>query len=107
VFTTKGKILYAIQLSKPVVPFTIAGTAGWKADQIKSVRLLGSEFKITWAMTPHGLKITPPQALGDSFYAWSFKIVTDTEQHRPNVIANDADKALNGTREVDLEGKVK
>jgi len=104
VFTTKGKILYAIQLSKPTLPFTITGTAGWKADQIESVRLLGSAAKVIWTMTPQGVKITPPQALGDSFYAWSFEIVTDTEQHHPNVIVNDAEKILTGTKEVDLEG---
>jgi alpha-L-fucosidase len=107
VFTTKGKILYAIQLSKPAVPFTITGTAGWKADQVQSVRLLGSKEAVTWTMTPMGLKITPPQALGDSFYAWTFEIVTDTEQHYPNVIVNDADKTFKGTKKVDLEGKVK
>ena len=106
VFTTKGKTLYVIQLSKPVIPFTIAGTAGWKANQIQSVRLLGSKTRVSWAMTPQGIKITPPQALGDSFYAWSFEVLTDTEQHHPNVIVNDAEMALTGTSKVDLEGKV-
>ena len=82
VFTTKGRALYAIQLSKPIIPFTITSSAGWKANQIKSVRLLGSQAKVTWSMTPQGLKVVPPQALGDSFFAWSFEIVTDTEQHQ-------------------------
>ena len=107
VFTTKGRALYAIQLSKPIIPFTITSSAGWKANQIKSVRLLGSQAKVTWSMTPQGLKVVPPQALGDSFFAWSFEIVTDTEQHHANVIVNDADRAFKGTKKVNLEGQVK
>ena len=30
-FTTKGKTLYAIRLAKPIAPFTIEATAGWRA----------------------------------------------------------------------------
>jgi alpha-L-fucosidase/arylsulfatase A-like enzyme len=104
VFTTNGKNLYAIKLAIPSAPFTIEATAGWTTDQVKSVKLLGSGAKVTWAMTPAGLKITPPRALGGSKYAWSFEIVTDAEQHHPNAIQTDADKALKGTKEVDLEG---
>ena len=37
-------------------------------------------------------------------YAWAFEIVTDREQHSPNVIQHDAPKALQGTKKVDLEG---
>ena len=103
-FTTKGKNLYAIKLAEPSSSFTITGTAGWKTNQVKSVRLLGSDSAITWEMTPQGLRITPPEDLGGSLYAWSFEIVADKEQHHPNVIVADADKALKGTKKVDLEG---
>lgn len=97
-FTTKGKALYAIKRAKPIVAFTIKATAGWKENQVKSVRLLGSDGAVKWAMTSEGLKITPPKDLGSCHFAWSFEIVTDAEQHNPNAILNDADKALEHTR---------
>ncbi len=106
-FTTNGKKLYAIKLHKPEAPFTIAGTASWSADQIQGVRLLGSVADVAWTMTSAGLRITPPADLGGSQYAWSFEIVTDAEQHHPNVIVTDAGKALKGTKKVDLDGKHK
>lgn len=103
-FTTRGKILYAIKLAEPSAPFTITGSAGWNAGQVKSVRLLGSDAKVNWAMTPQGLQIIPPGDLGASSYAWSFEIVTDEEQHHSNVIVLDASAALEGTKKVDLDG---
>jgi alpha-L-fucosidase len=106
-FTTKGSTLYAIKLEKPVAPFVISGTAGWNAGQVTSVKLLRSESDVSWEMTPGGLQITPPADLGTSQYAWSFRIVTDREQHHPNVIETDADRALRGTKKVDLEGRVR
>ena len=106
-FTTKGKNLYAIKLAKPTKPFIIDATAGWSADTVKSVKLLGSLGDVQWQMTPAGLQITPPAQLGTSNYAWSFEIVTDQEQHSPNVIVKDADQALKNTKQVDLEGNVK
>jgi alpha-L-fucosidase len=106
-FTTKGKTLYAIKLDKPATPFVITGTAGWKAGQVKSVKLLGANSDVSWEMTPAGLRITPPVDLGDSQYAWSFEIVTDKEQHTPNVIVKDADAALKNTKRVDLEGRAR
>ena len=106
-FTTKGKNLYAIKLAKPTKPFTIDATAGWSADTVKSVKLLGSPADISWQMTPAGLHITPPAQLGTSNYAWSFEIVTDQEQHSPNVIVKDADQALKNTKKVDLEGNAR
>ena len=57
-FTTKGKNLYAIKLAKPTKPFTIEATAGWSADTVKSVKLLGSPGDVQWQMTPAGLHIT-------------------------------------------------
>ncbi|MDC1406436.1 alpha-L-fucosidase [Akkermansiaceae bacterium] len=106
-FTTKGKNLYAIKLAKPTQPFTIEATAGWSADTVKSVKLLGSPGDVQWQMTPAGLHITPPAQLGTSNYAWSFEIVTDQEQHSPNVIVKDADQALKNTKQVDLEGNAR
>jgi len=106
-FTTNGKKLYAIKLSKPSSPFTITATAGWSADQVKSVKLLGSDATVSWKITPGGLQITPPSNLGKSMFAWSFEIVTSEKQHHPNAIQGDATKALKGTRNVDLEGNVK
>ncbi|BDS05892.1 alpha-L-fucosidase [Oceaniferula spumae] len=104
VFTTRGTKLYAIKLNEPKAAFTITGTSGWKAEQVKGVRLLGSEAQVQWNMTANGLRITPPTKLGDSQYAWSFEIETTEEQHQPNVIVRDASKALKGTKDVDLEG---
>ncbi|MGJ8634856.1 MAG: alpha-L-fucosidase [Luteolibacter sp.] len=103
-FTTNGKKLFAIKLQKPEEPFVITGTAGWKEDQVKSVRMLGTDASVKSEMTPKGLKITPPSDLGDGKYAWSFEIVTDAEQHHPNVAVTDAGKALKGTKKVDLDG---
>jgi alpha-L-fucosidase len=103
-FTTKGKTLYAIKLAKPSAPFTISDTAGWEAGQVITVRLLGSDAAVDWAVTQQGLRITPPEDLGQSMYAWAFEIVTDRQQHNPNAIQYDATKALKGTKKVDLEG---
>ncbi|MCM2369585.1 alpha-L-fucosidase [Aporhodopirellula aestuarii] len=105
-FTTKGKNLYAIALQKPTNPFTINATAGWGADQVQSVKLLGSSDEVTWTMTDAGLRITPPADLGSGEYAWSFEIVTTEEQHHPNAAATDASAVLKGTKAVDLDGNV-
>ena len=104
-FTTNGKKLYAIKLEKPSKPFVIRGTAGWTADQVKSVRLLGSDAVVISQMTSGGLQITTPSSLGESDHAWAFEILTDRNQHHPNVIVHDEDKALRGTKKVDLEGR--
>lgn len=104
VFTTKGKNLYVIKMTQPLEPFTITGTAGWNASQVTSVRLLGSDSKPAWEMTPQGVQITPPKMLGQSKHAWTFEIVTDREQHVRNAIQKDASKALKGTQKVNLEG---
>lgn len=103
-FTTKGKKLYAIKNTKPIAPFTIDATAGWTKNQVKSITLLGSDADIEWEMTDEGLTITPPSDLGASQYSWSFEILTNEEQHHPNVIEKDADVALKGTKKVELDG---
>lgn len=105
-FTTKGKTLYAIKLKEPTAPFTIEDRAHWLASGVRSVRLLGHPYHaaVDWSIGPNGLNIKPPRKLGKSKYAWVFEIVTNRDQHVPNVIEADASKALSGTKEVDLEG---
>ncbi|MEN8662720.1 MAG: alpha-L-fucosidase [Lentimonas sp.] len=105
-FTTNGKNLYAIKMTEPTASFVITATAGWKAGQVKSVKLLGSDLDVSWKLTPAGLQITPPVDLGSSQYAWSFEIVTDREQHVPNAIVKNAAQVLKGTKAVDLDGHV-
>jgi alpha-L-fucosidase len=105
-FTTKGKNLYAIKCTRPDASFVIDATTGWNKEQVQSVRLLGSDSDIKWEMTDKGLEIMPPKDLGNSKYAWSFKIVTTEEQHHLNAIQNDAEKAFKGTKKVDLDGNV-
>ena len=100
----KAKTLYAIKLAKPSAPFTIKGTAGWEAGVVTSVRLLGTDSAVNWVMTPQGLRIVPPPKTGRSQHAWAFEIVTDQQQHVPNVIQTDASKAMKDTKEVNLEG---
>ncbi|RTE55597.1 alpha-L-fucosidase [Arenibacter aquaticus] len=103
-FTTKGTKLFAIALEKPEESIVIEGTKGWTDNEVESVKLLGSEAVVKWSMTPAGLKIFPPADLGKSEHAWSFEIATTSEQHAPNVIQTDANKALKGTKKVDLDG---
>ena len=74
---------------------------------VKSVELLGSEAKVVWEMKPEGLQVSPPADLGTSTIAWSFKIVTVRQQHVPNAIERDVDKAFKGTKKVELDGKAK
>ena len=82
----------------------IEATKGWTENEVKSLKLLGSEAVVEWRMTADGLEIMPPLDLGITDYAWSFEIETNKEQHEPNAIQTDASKALKGTKKVDLEG---
>jgi alpha-L-fucosidase len=86
-FTTNGKKLYAICLEKPQ-PFTIEATKGWKAADVQSVRLLGSNGKIDWSLDENGLRITPPADLGSSQHAWAFEILTSKNQHTPATLGS-------------------
>jgi alpha-L-fucosidase len=106
-FTTNGKTLYAIKLAKPSASFTIEATAGWQVSDVKSVALLGSKSPVDWSIGPEGLRITPPSDVGKSQYAWSFEIVTNSQQYQPSAIISDADQALQRTRKVDLDGSAK
>ena len=93
-FTTKGKNIYALAMERPEASFTIEATKGWVKEHVKTVSLLGSKEEVAWEITPEGLSITPPANLGTSEYAWSFKVETDREQFVPNVMQNDATKAM-------------
>jgi alpha-L-fucosidase len=86
-FTTNGKKLYAICLQQPQ-PFTIEATKGWTAADVESVRLLGSEGKVEWAIDENGLRITPPSDFGASKHAWAFEILTTKNQHTPTDLGN-------------------
>ncbi|WP_343854347.1 alpha-L-fucosidase [Algoriphagus jejuensis] len=104
-FTTKGKDLFSIAMNKPGGKLLIEGTKGWGDADVLAVSLLGSEDEVHWKMTAGGLEIDTPANLGKSSYAWAFKISTNQNQHVPNAIETDADKALQGTQKVDLDGK--
>ena len=103
-FTTKGQNLYAIALEKPKNPIIIKGTKGWSIKNVQSIELLGSEVKILWKIAEEGLEIIPPKNLGKSEYAWTFKILTNQNQHHPNAVELNAGKVFNGTKKVHLEG---
>jgi alpha-L-fucosidase len=96
-FTCKGKKLYAIKHARPDAPFVIEATAGWEKKQVKSVRLIGSDMDVDWEISAQGLRITPPEDLGESLHAWTFEIGTNQEQHHPNVVQKDASKAMEST----------
>ncbi|WP_226539564.1 alpha-L-fucosidase [Neotamlana laminarinivorans] len=104
-FTTKGTKLFAIALDEPIHAILIEATKDWTNNDVKSVKLLGSEADVSWEMTAQGLKIIPPENLGKSNYAWTFEIETNKNQHTPNVIQTDPTKALKGTKKVDLDGE--
>ena len=106
VFTTKGKTLYAIKLREPTVPFTIKDRSHWLTSGVKSVKLLGHPYHaaVDWSIGSQGLNVKPPRNPGKSKYAWVFEIVTNRDQHVPNVIYHDAATVLKGTAKVDLEG---
>jgi len=103
-FTCKGNTLYAIKSVKPTAPFIIEASAEWDKNQVKSVQLLGSDAKVSWQMTPKGLRITPPENLGISMFSWTFKVVTTKNQFHPNVIQTNANKVLKGSTNEYLEG---
>ena len=88
VFTTRGKLLYAIKLEEPSQPFTIDNTSGWQQGNVKDIRLLGSDAVVEWTLTEGGLHIVPPTDLGESMFAWAYEIVTDSNQHTPTGVWN-------------------
>lgn len=58
-YTTKGEILYAIALDKPVGSLNMKQLALGKANTIRSVELLGTGQPVNWKQTPEGLMIQP------------------------------------------------
>ncbi len=84
-FTVKGNILYAICLGWPNKTFSIRSVGGkvhngfggndyaFYASEIKSVRMLGVDRNLKWAMSEKGLTITLPDKK-PSEHAFVFKI---------------------------------
>jgi alpha-L-fucosidase len=75
-FTTKGDVLYAIELGWPTKPEAVIhsiGTGAVGERTIESVGLLGSDAKVSFQTKSDGLHIQlPPQAPGK--YAYTFRI---------------------------------
>jgi alpha-L-fucosidase len=64
-FTTKGDIVYAIQLGWPGTGYETllkSFSHQWRKEslKIKSVRMLGSDEKIAWSLREDGLSVTSP-----------------------------------------------
>ena len=59
---------------------------------------LGSDSTVDWSVGPDGLSLTPPGDPGKSQHAWSFEIVTGSQQHDPNAIVSDPDQAFKRAR---------
>jgi len=72
-FTVKDRMLYVIALEKPSKPFAIESTAGWKADFVESVAVLGTDATIKWRMTEQGIHLEPPAGLAGE-HAWVFAV---------------------------------
>jgi len=76
-FTTKGDAVYAICLGWPGEEITIKslGTEGAIAkDEIKSIRMLGSDEELQWTQKPEGLVIKTPK-MKPCEHAFTFKII--------------------------------
>jgi alpha-L-fucosidase len=76
-FTTKGPILYAIELGWPAGGWVTIRSLGYddlgSSPKIQSVSLLGSKAEIAWQQRPDGLHIQlPPRPSGQ--YAYVFRI---------------------------------
>jgi alpha-L-fucosidase len=77
-FTTKGKIIYAMEFGSPtnsVVIKSFGQSAGLMDKSIRNVQLLGSREKIKWSQAADGLTIDAPKAK-PSELAIVFKITT-------------------------------
>ncbi len=75
-FTTKGGMLYAIEMAQPehgeaIVTSLSSGVAGARA--VRSVSLLGSTAPLAFTQKPDGLHITVPQPVAPQ-YAYSYRI---------------------------------
>jgi alpha-L-fucosidase len=81
-FTTKGDVLYAIELGWPKdghATIHSMGSEELAAKTIRSVNLLGSDVKLEWRQQADGLHLAlPAQKTGE--YAWAFKIEMQARQ---------------------------
>jgi alpha-L-fucosidase len=76
-FTTKGNVLYAIELGWPGggrVDVRALGSVALGDQKIESVTLLGSNAKLQYEDEPNGLTIQVPQKAPGEF-AYAFRIV--------------------------------
>jgi len=79
-FTTKGSILYAIELGRPSASEVVIRSLGIKATyapKIGSVTLLGAEGPISFQQRPDGLHIQLPTNVPGK-YAIAFRIMPAT-----------------------------
>ena len=79
-FTTKGSILYAIELGRPSgseVVIRALGTNATSASKVGSVTLLGAEGPLSFQQRPGGLHIQLPASVPGE-YALAFRIVPVT-----------------------------
>jgi len=82
-FTTKGNTLYAICLDWPkgkVTIHSLSKALHKDTSRISEVRLLGSDSKLRWVCSDHGLTIEMPDAKPCD-YAYAFKITFDGQSH--------------------------
>ncbi len=81
-FTTKGDIVYAIELGWPAngeeVIRSLAATPG--SAQVQAVSLLGSDGKLKFAQRPDGLHVQLP-AQAPSKYAYALRVTFDQAVH--------------------------
>ena len=68
-FTTKGNVLYAFCMAKPMTDLRIVSLAKnskYADKRIAAVSILGCKDKLKWKQTAEGLVITKPSQLADS-----------------------------------------
>jgi len=110
-FTKKGNFVYAIQLGWPGAKHetllkSFSGKRRQESLKIKSVRMLGSDEKITWSLREHGLAVTSPLSAPDKM-AVVYKIETNgIENFKADSPANSGQtkaEALVSGRDIELE----
>jgi alpha-L-fucosidase len=74
-YTQKDRALFVFCLNKPKDSVTLTSTAGWVADDVKSIALLGSDAVVQWEVSGGGVQIQVPDDLPGE-HVWVFKIVT-------------------------------
>lgn len=73
-FTTHGKTLYAIGMSKPAGPQIIVHSLKQGKDQVAKVSLVGNASNLSWKETSDGLQLTLPSSISQSSLPYVLKI---------------------------------